>query len=127
ARAVVTVSLEDPPTCGSGPVEVDVRVTTDNYPGETTWTVKDVNGATLMSGGPYQTAGNTYTATQTLADPGCMTFEISDSYGDGICCSYGNGGYQLRMNGALIKEGGAFGSGEGHNFGLDDNAPPSTP
>jgi hypothetical protein len=36
ARAVVTVSLEDPPTCGSGPVEVDVRVTTDNYPGETT-------------------------------------------------------------------------------------------
>ena len=35
---------------------------TDNYPAETTWTVVDANGETVMSGGPYSSNATTYTS-----------------------------------------------------------------
>ena len=31
----------------------------------------------------------------TLSQDECYTFTIYDSYGDGICCSYGSGGYTV--------------------------------
>lgn len=53
----------------------------------------------------------------------CYTFTIADSYGDGMCCSYGSGGYQVLADGVLITgmSGGNFGTGETKNFGVDTN------
>jgi hypothetical protein len=41
--------------------------------------------------------------------PGCYVFTITDSYGDGICCDYGQGGYVL-SHGTLgeLASGGDF-------------------
>ena len=38
-------------------VDVTMTLTLDNYPGETTWTLVDDNGNTVLSGGPYADAG----------------------------------------------------------------------
>lgn len=37
-----------------------------------------------------------------------VTFFISDSYGDGLCCGYGLGSYTVWMDGEVVARGGAF-------------------
>ena len=69
--------------------DLEVLIRTDWYPGEATWTIKDAcNGDTLvMSGGPYNGRHNRnklFTAVE-ASPPSRYTFEISDSYGDGLC------------------------------------------
>jgi hypothetical protein len=52
---------------------------------------------------------------------GSFNFEIADSYGDGLCCNEGNGGYILETEYAIIHDSpGTFGSGEVINFSLND-------
>lgn len=102
-----------PPTCGDG--AVTLTLVTDNYGSETSWTVKNASGSTLFSGSGY---GNNQTITETfnLAD-GDYTFTINDSYGDGICCSYGNGSYSLADAGnTVLASGGSFASSETKSF-----------
>ncbi len=98
-------------------IEATLTIVADNYPGETTWAITDDAGATVASGGPYSTAGATYTEDLCLPD-GCYTFTINDSYGDGICCSYGNGSYSLTSGGSTLASGGAFTSSESTSFDL---------
>merc|ERR1711966_162915 len=45
-------------------------------------------------------------------------------YGDGICCGYGQGGYEITMNGVMQVSGGEFGSQKEEEFGSCDNSPP---
>jgi Zn-dependent metalloprotease len=105
-----------PPTCYGG--TVNLTLITDNYGSETSWTLKNSGGTTLYSGSGY---GNNQTINETfnLAD-GDYTFTIDDSYGDGICCSYGNGSYTLESGGTTIATGGAFGSSETVNICIDN-------
>ena len=112
----------DPCNTG-GCTDVTVTINLDNYPEETSWTITDANGAVVASGGTYgsQPDGSTVTATECLAD-GCYDFTISDSYGDGICCGYGNGSYTVTdANGNTLASGGNFGSSENTNFCLSSN------
>lgn len=71
-----------------------LNLTTDDYGGETSWDVKDASGNVVASGDNY---GDNATVTETinLPDGQCYRFTIYDSYGDGICCQYGNGQYSL--------------------------------
>ena len=79
-----------PPSCDDN--DVVVSITLDNYPEETSWTITNASGTTVASGGTYgsQPDGSTVTIDECLVD-GCYDFNIFDTYGDGICCSYGNG------------------------------------
>merc|ERR1712174_165810 len=52
------------------------------------------------------------------------SYDIKDAYGDGICCSYGNGGYSVKVNDVEVATGGQFGSEEKKTF---DVAAPPTP
>merc|ERR1712176_1599078 len=54
------------------------------------------------------------------------TFTISDQYGDGICCGYGQGSYSLTVDGSLVKSGGQFASSDDYTFGLCSGEPPVT-
>jgi len=101
-----------------GQYTVKVALTTDNYPGEITWTL-DQGGTELLSGGPY--AGNlTDFEDQIDLAEGDYSFTISDSYGDGICCGQGQGGYVLSETSSMqvISAGGEYGSGETIDFSL---------
>lgn len=88
---------------------LNIEILTDNYGAETTWELRDEGGATVLSGGPY---GNTTTYNESYTIPsgsGCYTFEIFDSFGDGICCGFGIGEYVLSDgNGDVLVVGGEF-------------------
>jgi thiol-disulfide isomerase/thioredoxin len=99
-------------------LDVVVKIKTDQYPSETSWKIKNSSGATVSSGGPFSSA-NTQQANvnATLPANDCYTFEIYDSFGDGICCSYGNGNYSFEtQSGTVIASGGTFGDEEINPF-----------
>ena len=115
----------DDGSCILGGTGVIINILTDNYPGETTWSLTDVNGTAVASGGPYVDAATDIQEVVCVGD-GCFTFTINDSYGDGICCLYGTGSYDLTVNGAVLATGGEFLSSEatefciGEGFGCTD-------
>ena len=93
-----------------------VKVTTDRYGSETTWTVKNSAGVTVASGGPYTdaAANGTYPqpdVTFNLAANDCYTLEVKDSYGDGYDSGYGNGNVEIQVNGTAIAGVPSFPSG----------------
>jgi len=120
------------PTAGCGVCnqKLDLTVVTDSYPAETTWSLKHVPTApdcvlSEASGGPYEQAGTEYShvlSTEICAGQ-TYTFEILDSYGDGICCTWGEGSYTLTLAGEDITTGGGFGSGETFVFTAPELGP----
>lgn len=107
--------------------EVTLTIVLDNYPEETSWQILD--GATVVaSGGTYgsQPDGSTVIETACLPD-GCYDFVITDTYGDGICCSFGNGSYTLTGGGSTLASGGSFGSSETTNFCVGSGGGPACP
>ena len=102
---------------GGGCTDVTVTINTDNYPGETTWEIRNSGGSVVASGGPYGSQGTTYSDVACLDQAGCnYTFTIFDSYGDGICCSYGQGSYSVTSPGNTYASGGSFGASEATSF-----------
>ncbi len=118
--SVTSSSTPDP--CESG--DLTLTITFDNYPQETSWNVTDSSG-TVVASESYSTAnpdGSTITETISNLAGGDYTFTISDSFGDGICCSYGNGSYTLSSNGGTIVSGGDFGNSEATDFCISNSA-----
>ena len=101
--------------------QVLLELITDDYGSETTWTFEDENGTVLYQGGPY--ADNiTVNETFDVNNNACYTFTIEDSFGDGICCQYGQGSYELKtVNGDLIQQGGNFDDAEITKLGVETN------
>lgn len=97
--------------------EITVTINLDNYPAETTWDIRNGGGTVVASGGPYAGAGTTVVSDECLID-GCYDFTIYDSYGDGICCGYGNGSYEVTDGATVLASGGEFGASETTNFCL---------
>merc|ERR1719254_285433 len=54
---------------------------------------------------------------------GTYKFKITDGYGDGLCCSYGDGGYVVKVDDKEVISGGDFDSEETKTF----EVAPSTP
>jgi len=102
---------------------VDFTITLDDYPSETEWELyNETTGSAVIAGGGYTNstdANTTKTASGSLTDGHCYTFKITDSYGDGICCSWGNGSYDLTVNGSSIVSGGNFTDIDGRAFTFD--------
>ncbi len=93
---------------------VTVKITTDRWASETSWTIKNSAGTTVASGGPWADLAATGTTVQTpvnatLTPSNCYTFEILDAYGDGLCCAYGDGAYSIvDAVGTVLASGGTF-------------------
>ncbi|MFA0964448.1 S8 family serine peptidase [Roseivirga sp. BDSF3-8] len=115
AYASLTGVAAPPPPCTESVDDVTLTLVTDNYGSETSWTLKNASGTTVASGSGY--ANNT-TYTEVFSGlEGEHTFTITDSYGDGICCSYGSGSYNLTdSQNTVIVSGGAFGSSQSTKF-----------
>ncbi len=112
----------DDGSCIIGGVEITFTILTDNYPGETTWSIADANGSVVMTGGPYSSSATTYSST-VCVDNGCYDLTINDSFGDGICCSYGTGNYVITSQGETLASGGEFASTETVNFCIEGGEP----
>jgi len=115
-----------PPT--SGCQDTTLSLLTDNYGYETSWTLKDSSQATIGSGSGYANS-TTYQEVFCLTD-GDYTFVIDDSYGDGICCAYGSGSYDISVGGTSLASGGSFASTETKTFTITSDGggtPPPPP
>jgi hypothetical protein len=94
--------------CPAGQSQVQITILTDTYGDETTWEVTGAGGSPVYgSGGPY---GNSQTYTPTVCVPNgpVIVFTIYDSYGDGICCQFGQGNYTVSVGGQQVASGGQF-------------------
>lgn len=99
-------------------MNVVFELTTDKYGNETTWEIKNASGKVVASGNRYG-ENKTYKINKCLPND-CYTFTIKDSYGDGICCKYGNGSYKLTVNGVVKSSGSNFGSSASAEFCAED-------
>ncbi|MGE0638552.1 MAG: T9SS type A sorting domain-containing protein [Bacteroidia bacterium] len=103
---------------------LSLTVTSDGYGEENTWELEDANGTVIFTGGPF---GNDETTTTEIcvAGTGCYTFTMLDSYGDGMCCTQGNGSFLLEdENGFELASGGSFTSSDATNFCLPISSEP---
>ncbi|MDO6621431.1 DUF5011 domain-containing protein [Oceanihabitans sp. 1_MG-2023] len=115
--AVDAVSLSTSGGSSGGDTNVTLSITFDNYPEETSWTITDGSSSVVASGGTYASQADGSTLNVNISLPaGCYTFTINDAYGDGICCSYGNGSYSLTDGGTVLASGGSFASSQATTF-----------
>jgi hypothetical protein len=87
-------------------VEADVTtlkviIVSDAFGEQTTWNIINSAGEEIAAGGPYQHiigTGTNVNMQNVLNVPvnDCYLFKIYDSNGNGICCNYGNGYYQIK-------------------------------
>ena len=111
-------ALVDDGSCLFDAPSVEVSVLTDNFPSETTWIVRDQTGSILAEGGPYSQAFATYDTTFCLPE-GCYAFTVFDTFGDGICCGFGDGTYALSSNNEVLVTGGEFSFESSDDFCLN--------
>ena len=88
---------------------ITIRITFDSYPQETSWQLRDDKGKVILSGSKYTSLmKNKSIQADTCLTAGCYSFVILDSYGDGICCKYGKGLYEIMQDGIPVFSGGSF-------------------
>jgi hypothetical protein len=81
----------------------------DEYGSETTWDLRRL-GNVVYSGGPYEDdqEGTVVTIPMCLEE-GCYILQVDDSYGDGMCCDYGEGSFTVfDPEGDVVYTGGTF-------------------
>jgi len=113
-----------PTPCNGRSITVNIK--TDNYPVETSWTIQEECGAGLIA------SGSGYSSNTDISESLCLpnseyTFTITDSYGDGICCGYGQGSFSLVVDGSVAKSGGEFTTSDEYTFGSCSGESPVTP
>lgn len=98
-----------------------VIVVSDAFGEQTTWDIVNSTGEVVATGGPYQHIIGTGTNVnmsnvENLPVNDCYLFRIYDSNGNGICCNYGNGYYQIKdASGTVVINGdGEFGAEAKH-------------
>lgn len=99
--------------CPPGETEVTMTIVTDAYGSETTWEVTGPGGSPVYgSGGPYtdQGAGEHPQTPVSFCVPDgtVLTVTVNDSYGDGMCCLYGDGAWTISVGGTDVATGGSF-------------------
>lgn len=103
-------------------ISFKVQIKTDAYPSENQWTITNSENKIVLSGGPYSSRHTVFTIDGCLPE-GCYSFNIVDDYGDGMCCSYGEGYYQLIIEDQVEFEGGQFKDKESQGFCLKPQTP----
>ena len=115
---IETASSSQDITINAG-IQLEVVINPDNYPQEISWDIVDEFGVTIGT-------GDSNGGVVCLED-NCHVFTIYDSFGDGICCGYGDGSYELILDGVSIATGGQYGSSQSVNVncppGIDCNNP----
>lgn len=104
--------------CNGGLVEIIIEY--DNYSDETHWTISDANNIQNYTTGLGWDAMD---YDSFCASPGDYAFTIYDTYGDGMCCSEGDGSYEVYIDNELLVSGGNFLWEEITLFSIEENLP----
>ena len=94
----------------------------DNYPQETSWKLIDESNE-IISTGALSNGMEFYTEDICVDYSSCFTLYVYDSYGDGICCGYGEGSFQVldASGNTILVNDGDFGNYAEETFCLDDS------
>lgn len=94
-----------------GPNEINVIVSHDGFPSETSWSLTDADGNVLISQEENSDLPSQAIVSESaFVYSGNFTFVVNDTFGDGISF----GGYEVQVNGVTVFSGnGAFGSTTG--------------
>ena len=101
------------PNCSAESSEVQINLATDYYANETSWVLTNSLGEIVD-----QVNGSSLDSDQIYTDTYCMnpntfyTFEINDTYGDGLTSE----GYSIVVCGEVVVAGADFGDGETVSF-----------
>lgn len=98
--------------------ELTIDIMQDKYGNQITWELLASDMTVIASGGPYTMLVGGGSATQlhiekaTVNKGDCVKFVIKDAVGNGMCCSFGEGYYQIKdSKGNIVVDGdGDFGS-----------------
>ncbi|MCH2197582.1 MAG: T9SS type A sorting domain-containing protein [Flavobacteriales bacterium] len=84
-------------------------INADDYPQETSWKIEDETTGQIVSTGALNNGDEYYSEDICVNYGSCFSVYFYDSYGDGICCAYGEGDFQvLNAEGEVI----VFNNGE---------------
>lgn len=107
---------------------ITLSITVDDYPEETTWELANSGGTVIASGGPYggATSGSTIDEPLCLGD-GCYDLTVYDAYGDGICCDFGNGNFEVtgQFGTSYVQNNGQFTDEVVENFCVTNTGIPA--
>ena len=94
----------------------------DNYPQETSWKLIDESNE-IISTGALSNGTEFYTEDICVDYSSCFTLYVYDSYGDGMCCGYGEGSFQVldASGNTILVNDGDFGNYAEETFCLDDS------
>jgi hypothetical protein len=98
----------------------------DSFARETSWDLQNPSNIIVATSSDYSSLSLSYHNETICIDDGEYTFTIYDSFGDGMCCNWGKGGYSVFFDEALVKQGGKFGSNETTNVGGEPSASPTS-
>jgi len=100
-----------PPTpspCESDEDLFKFTMTTDSYGEDISWVLKQRNDAgkfrKLLESDKEYGDNQLFVEEYCVPKNECYRFIILDSYGDGLCCAYGEGSYEISLNGSRIKK-----------------------
>ena len=103
---------------------LNLTIQLDNYAEESSWDIR-TSGGTLLHSASYTVAdrGQIKTINNLIVEDGNgISFNFYDTYGDGICCGFGNGGFTIRdANNTTIYSGGQFTASTSAVFCIEDN------
>jgi hypothetical protein len=74
---------------------ITLLINADNYPQETSWKLYDNQTSEIINTGSLSSGTDTYSEDICVNYESCFTLDVFDSYGDGICCGYGEGNFQV--------------------------------
>ena len=98
--------------------ELSIEIMQDKYGNQITWQLIASDNSVIAEGGPYTMLVGGSAATQlhiqkaTVNKGDCVKFVIKDAVGNGICCSFGEGYYQIKdsKDNIVVDGDGDFGS-----------------
>lgn len=89
---------------------ITLIINADDYPQETSWEVYDKAENIIIASGSLQSGTDIVTEDICLNYGSCFSLYVYDSYGDGICCGYGEGDFLVldALGNTIVTNDGEF-------------------
>ena len=103
--------------------ELIINVQTDAFGEENHYEIKDLSTGSIIFDKTSMDRFESYSDTLCIPTGGCMEFTFYDDGGNGVCCAFGTGSYEVLLNGVQVGFGDIFGSFQTHVIGDCPTAP----